>query len=108
MSVASSNSSTRVPLRAPYAVAGWLMALVMVILEGSLAKAALRDHAAIDALRFLVMLPLTLYWCFILSLFLPVAFKRALAPFASKLPGIGMVAFLYFMFAMFVMGYGFK
>jgi len=80
----------------------------MIIMEGSLARAALRDHAAIDALRFLVMLPLTLYWCFVLSLFLPPAFKPALAWFASKLPRIGTVAWLYFIFAMFVMDYGFK
>lgn len=108
MPVSSSHSSHRVPLRTPYALAGWLIALAIIIWEASLARSALRDHAAIDALRFLVMLPLTLYWCFILSLFLPVRLKAALAAFASRLPGIGMGAWLYFLFAMFVMDYGFK
>jgi hypothetical protein len=72
------------------------------------AKIALRDHAATAALQFLVMLPLTLSWCFIMSLSLPLAIRRALIPFVPKVPGIGVVIWLYSIFAWFVMSYGFK
>lgn len=108
MSSAPSGSPTRLPLRLPYAVLGWSIALVMIVAQGFGAKRALSTHAALDALQFVVLLPLTLSWCFIMSLFLPATFKRALAPFISKMPGVGTAIWVYAMFAMFVMNYKFK
>lgn len=108
MSSAPSASPTRAPLRRPYAVMGWAIALLMIAAQGFGAKRALTSHAALDALQFVVMLPLTLSWCFVMSLFLPVAFKRALEPFISKIPGVGTAIWVYAIFATFLMSYGFK
>jgi hypothetical protein len=108
MSTASSDTSNRAALRLPHAIAGWSIALLLIVEQVYLANMALRSNAASTALQFLLMLPLTVFWCFIMSLFLPAAMRRALSPFASKVPGIGTAICLYTLFAIFVMNYGFK
>jgi hypothetical protein len=78
--------------------------IAMQIVE---ANVALRSHAAVHALRFLLMLPLTACWTFIMSLFLPDKTRRALIMSLPK-AGIGTAVMLYIVFAAFMMNYGFK
>jgi hypothetical protein len=71
MSTPLSTTPTHTALRTPYAIAGWLIVMLMIAIQIVEATVALRSHAAVHALRFLLMLPLTLSWSFIMSLFLP-------------------------------------
>jgi hypothetical protein len=79
----------------------------MIIIQIVEANMALRSHAAVHALRFLLMLPLTLCWSFIMSLFLPARTRRALIVSLPKV-GMGTGVLLYILFASFMMNYGFK
>jgi hypothetical protein len=108
MSPLSPATTERTALRLRYAISGWLIAILMIAVQISGAIVALRDHSAVEALRFLIMLPLTLMWCFIMSLFLPAKVKSVLVVSPPKIPSIGVAAFLYILFASFVTNYGFK
>ena len=97
----------RTALRTPYAIAGWSIVILMIAIQIVEATVALRSHAAVHALRFLLMLPLTLSWSFIMSLFLPAKTRRALVVSLPK-AGMGTGVLLYILFALFMMNYGFK
>jgi hypothetical protein len=107
MSTPSSTTPKRTALRTPYAIAGWLIVILMIAMQTVEANVALRSHAAVHALRFLLMLPLTLSWTFIMSLCLPAKTRHALIMSLPK-PGIGTAIILYLLFASFMTNYGFK
>jgi hypothetical protein len=103
-----STTAKYAALRTPYAIAGWLIVALMIAIQIVEANVALRSHAAVHALRFLLMLPLTLFWTFTMSLFLPDKTKRVLIMFLPKAPSIGTAVILYMLFASFMTNYGFK
>ena len=81
--------------------------ILMIAIQIVEATVALRSHAAVHALRFLLMLPLTLSWSFIMSLFLPAKTRNALITPLPK-AGKGTAVMLYVVFASFMMNYGFR
>jgi hypothetical protein len=107
MSSPSSTTPKRTALRTPYAIAGWLIVILMITIQIVEANVALRSHAAVHALRFLLTLPLTLSWSFIMALFLPAKTRHALIMSLPK-PGMGTAIIVYLLFALFMTNYGFK
>lgn len=104
----ATTTASKPALRLPFAIAGALVALLMMVAQVIAAAVALRSHSAQAALQFVVMLPLTGIWCFCLIISGPASVRTALRPFARLCPGLGMSLLLTAMFAVFVMGYGFK
>jgi hypothetical protein len=104
----TSITTSKPALRLPYAIAGVLVAVLAVVAQIMMAAHALRTHSAQSALHFVVMVPLTLSWCFMLLITGPASVRKALQPFARVVPGLGMSMWLLSMFAVFVLNYGFR